>query len=507
MRNITRLTKKAFFIIGLLSAISAYSQKEAKLYEEAEEALNANNFKKALSFYQQVSAIDPKYQDIEYKMEVCYLLTPSGDDRPLQKLLDLKSYGEKDEHYYYWLGKVYTHRYMIGEAIDAFDLFAQKVSFTGNEDVVQTRELLAHAKQLKDFFDNPDDFEIHQLESPVNSPAAELTPVYSKKADELLFASNRNGSGEQAFKIYYTKSGPNGWTPVQEIKNLGTFTRSNANIEVVNEDGKLFIFKEENGGDLFFSQPSGDTWTTPVEFDSKVSNNDIASHFFINEHEDRIIFASDERGTGLDIYESFKDPEDGKWSKPQPFHSAINSRYSEDSPYLSPDETKLYFCSDRPGGVGGYDVYVSTYDAKTFSWSEPKNMGWPINSPDDEFHFKMNEDQNSGYFVSNRLHTKGDYDIYFFWHIEKVKIEGRIFDQKVNGPLADAEIRFHPSQYLDEYFGSKIDETGRYSTSIISDEIFSVEIIVQGNVVHTEKFEIHESGKEATTHIKDFTVN
>ncbi len=87
---------------------------------------------------------------------------------------------------------------------------------------------------------------------------------------------------------------------------------------MINDDGKLFLFREENGGDLFYSQPSGSSWTTPVEFDARISNNHLASHFFINEHEDRIIFASDEDTDGLDIYESFRDPANGKWSKPAP---------------------------------------------------------------------------------------------------------------------------------------------------------------------------------------------
>ncbi|MEQ9305036.1 MAG: hypothetical protein RJQ14_14095, partial [Marinoscillum sp.] len=408
------------------------------------------------------------------------------------------------DHYYYWLGQIYTRRYQLDEAIKSYEKFQQKVDYSGSDDEESTQKI-AYASKLKYYFNNPDNYSIHQLESPVNSASAELSPVYFEDEKELLFASNRSG-GPDGFQIFYSKSGPNGWEVPVQVNNLGTFSRKNANIEVVSEDGKLFIFKEDNGGDLFYSQASGNTWTTPVEFDARVSNNHIASHFFINEHEDRIIFASDEDSDGLDIFESYKDPENGKWSRPAPFYISINSAYNEDSPYLSVDEQTLYFCSDRPGGIGGYDVYVSRYDAENFSWSDPENMGWPINSPNDEFHFKMNVDQKAGYFVSNRLHTKGDYDIYFFWEVEKVKVEGRVFDGSISGPLTNAEIRFHPSQYLDEYFSSSIDNTGRYSTKIISDEIFKVEIIENGQVILEEKFEIHDASGQPTTHIKDFRV-
>lgn len=508
MLSSTAPIKKLLFFSAILISFNSFGQKEARLYAKAEESFQAMKYFEALKSYKEISSIDSKYLDVEYKLEICSLLSSPGDNKPLETFFKLgETYAQEDDHYYYWLGKIYTHRYMIDEAMDAFEKFQQQVTYSGSEDVAFTKNLIEQSEILKEYFYNPGNYEIHQLEAPVNSTGAELSPVYFEEGNELLFASNRSGNGDDSFKIFYTKSSPTGWAPLKEVTSLGTFARNNANIEVVNEDGKLFIFREENGGDLYYSQASGDTWTLPVEFDSRVSNNHLHSHFFINEHEDRIVFASDENANGLDIFESFRDPENGKWSKPKPFHSAINSSFNDDSPYLSPDESKLYFCSDRPGGLGGYDIYVSTFDEATFSWSEPENLGWPINSPDNEFHFKMNPNQSSGYFVSDRLHTMGDYDIYFFWEVQQVKIEGRIFDETVNGPLTNAEIRFHPSQYLDEYFRSEIDATGRYSTKIISDEVFEVEIISQGNIVHTERFEIHASGGEATTHLKDFSVH
>lgn len=499
------LRSLSLVIICLSVATIASGQKEAKAYANAEELLHAHRYQAALSAYQQVSQINPEYEDVKYKLAITSFLAGAKDDAPISEFLAFEpTYALSDDHFYYWLGQIHTRRYQLDEAIKSYEKFQQKVDYSGSDDDESTQKI-AYASKLKYYFNNPDNYSIHQLESPVNSASAELSPVYFEDEKELLFASNRSG-GPDGFQIFYAKSGSNGWEAPVQVNNLGTFSRKNANIEVVSEDGKLFIFKEDNGGDLFYSQASGNTWTTPVEFDARVSNNHIASHFFINEHEDRIIFASDEDSDGLDLYESYKDPENGKWSRPAPFYTSINSAYNEDSPYLSVDEQTLYFCSDRPGGIGGYDVYISRYDAENFSWSDPENMGWPINSPNDEFHFKMNVDQKAGYFVSNRLHTKGDYDIYFFWEVEKVKVEGRVFDGSISGPLTNAEIRFHPSQYLDEYFSSSIDNTGRYSTKIISDEIFKVEIIENGQVILEEKFEIHDASGQPTTHIKDFRV-
>ncbi len=499
--------KAILAFLGVLGLNPSYAQKDVRLFEKAESELVNHQYDKAIRLYSELQTINSSFDDLNYKITTAEYLSGRRDDEDLQNFLDFEStYGKTDDHYYYWLGHIHLRRYHLDEATKSFETFEQKVNFTGSEDQDESANQIAHVQQLAYYFENPDNYSIHQLESPVNSEFAELSPVFFEDERELLFASNRNKSASSQYVIYYTKSGPEGWGQPTEIKNLGIFSRKNANIEVVNEDRKLFLYKETNGGNLFYSQADAAKWVTPVPFDTRISNDQLASHFYINEHEDRIIFVADQEEEGLDLFESFRDAKTGKWSKPSIFYTSVNSEFNEDSPYLSSDEKTLYFCSDRPGGIGGYDVYISHFDAANFSWSEPQNMGWPINSPNDEFHFKMNVDQQSGYFVSNRLHTKGDYDIYFFWEIDKVKIEGRIYDQSINGPLTEAEIRFHPSQYLDEYFKSNIDNVGRYSTKIISDEIFKVEIVQNGRVIHEENFEIHDTDGEPTTHLKDFSV-
>lgn len=491
---------------SLISPVILHAQKEARLYEKGEECLLSGQFDEAKSYFAQAENENTAFRDLPYKLAITTLLTASGDDQPLTLLTSLEDpYAEQDDHFYYWLGQVLLRRYQLDDAIAAFEKFNLKNQNSGSKDE-DSQAMTEHIRKLRAFFDHPDDYEIRPLDSPVNSPSAEMSPVYFEQDGELLFTSNRGNDGEKSYHVYFCQYKADGWTTPKEVTNLGAFSRANANVEVVNDDGKLFLFREDNGGDLYFSQPSHDGWMVPAEFDARISNNNLASHFFINTHEDRILFAASTERNGLDIYESFRDPKTGKWSRPAPFTATINSPYDEDSPYLTPDEKTLYFCSKRPDGIGGFDVYVSHFNATDYSWSIPQNLGWPINSPNDEFHFKMSSNQSSGYFISNRLHTQGDYDIYFFWHVEKVKIEGHIFDNSISRPLKNAEIRFHPSIYRDEYFTSPVDPNGHYSTTIIANEHFDVEIIQDGKVLLREKIETHDTSGNPTTHLKDFIV-
>lgn len=490
-----------------LCSFAAFGQNYEKLYNRGIEAFYGEDFVAAIEYFEQIEASGRSIKDSEYRLELAYLLLPENRERSLEKILKFReTKSRSDKFYNYWMGRIYLNRYMFPEATNAFNSFLKKKGYKSEEIVEETKDYLAETEQLVTYFDNPDNFEIHPLEGPINSEFAEVTPVYSEVRQELLFASNRANPAEDEFKIYHSKNENGTWSTPTILEVLGTFDREKANVEVVNEDGRLFIFKDEKKGDLYYSEPGTNGWKAPVEFDSKITSTHLESHFYINEHEDRIIFATKNKKTGLDLMESFKDTETGDWEKPHPFAANLNTEFNEDSPFLSKDETTFYFLSDRPGGVGGYDVYVSTLNPETREWSEPENMGWPVNSPDDEIHFKMNADGKSGYFSSNRIHSKGDFDIFFFWSIEKTSVEGRVIDAVTLQPLEKGEIRFHPTQYMDEYFRSVLDETGRFKVDIISNEEFRVEVIRGVDTLMTEQFEVHDAKGEKVTHFKDFYV-
>lgn len=503
----TRALLKNLCIVLILIGFQnqSFAQPEARPYKNALEAFYEEEFYDAILLFNEVLEINPKYKDAPYKLEICSLVLKENREKSLDVILKYgESIGSRDKFYNYWMGRIYANRYLFPEAVASWEKFLSQKAYKSKEIVEETRDFIKETENHLAFFDNTDNYEVHPLESPINSKYAEMSPVYFEDKKELLFASAKGSNGED-FKIYHSTREGYGWSEATEVSSLGTFERSTANIEVVNEDGKLFLFDDKNNS-LSYSEPKGKSWSIPLEFDSKISSKNLASHFYINTHEDRIIFVNKHKRNGLDLFETFKDANTGKWTKPVPMSDFINSDRDEESPYLSPDEKTLYFSSKRSGGVGGYDVYISKFDDNTKAWKEPENMGWPINSPDDDIHFKMNDDQKSGYFISNRIYSLGDYDIFFFWEIEKAFIEGRVINA-INDEVVDfGEIRFHPSQYLIEYFRSPIDENGKFRTEIISNEEFRVEIINGLDTLGTDTYEIHDAKGQTITHIQDFYV-
>ncbi|MDE0472897.1 MAG: hypothetical protein OXH57_13285 [Ekhidna sp.] len=505
--------KSLIFLVLTLICGDIFSQSIQKLYTEAEETFNDEPFGEALPIYAAVTAIDSTYKDARYKREICRLMS----DRQYTDMRIYNSYEEemraKDKFYYYWKGRIHFKKYQFEEAVQAFQVFLRSSEGISETIIEKAGQWIEWSGRAKEFMDNPARYEIYLLERGINSEYAELSPVFFAEKEELLFLSNRDVLYPNKFDVYHTiHEGGRRWSQPTIVGSIGTFIRDNSNIEVVNEDDRLFRFRTDKGGGLFFSESTDNknNWSIPVKFDSKISSTHLSSHFFINTHEDRIIFAKNvgnKKKENLDLFQSFKNLNTGDWSRPAPFASNINSEYNEDSPYLSPDETKLYFASDGRETIGGYDVFISKLDPEALTWSAPENLGFPINSPDDELHFKLNPDLTSGYFTSNRLSTIGDYDIFFFWEIHTVKIKGRVIDGSTGNPVTNARIFFRPLAYTDLYYFSTIDENGQYQTSITAEDVFKIEIKKDdGTVTEIEQFEIHATGGTNTTYVKDFFV-
>ena len=495
-------------LVGLVLQVDA--QKSAgDMYAKAMVHEELGEFDEALSNYKIAADKRARYKDVLYKIELLELADGKDRDRDIEEILDMRSQADGiDDYFELHLGRIYDQRWEFQKALDTWDSYLNSAYNLSSSQSEVAQKLIELTKRKIEAFNNPDNYEIQRLKPPINSPFAELSPTYFQAKHELLFASNRGSSVDSEFYIYHAEGDEGTWDEPSRVGILGKFERNNANIEVVDEDGKLFMFNNNKGGDLFYSETRNGNWLLPVEFDSKVSNTHLESHFFINEHEDRIIFASGKnKEKGLDLYQSFKDPKSGNWTKPRPFAEVINTEMDEDSPYLTHDEHTLYFSSDGHGSIGGYDIFKTELDSTTLTWSEPVNMGFPINSPDDEIHFKINAGGKSGYFSSNRLHSMGDFDIYFYFEVKKVKIEGKVLDDVAKQRLADVEVIFTPSSYEEEKFRSRTDARGYYSAEIISTETYRIEIKRGEELLYEDRLQITKDfGDVSSLLIKDFIL-
>ncbi len=482
-----------------------------QLIEQADYYFFKENFEKALVLYDSILHRYPKNHYTQYHRYVAHHLTDGrgGDLSGLKEFEENE--GHTDKFYNYWLGRIHHSRYEFDLASDHFQAFLDLDIYRTKEIIKESEQRLKDSKYAGKFYLDPNEYEVELLGSPINSSYADLSPAFFQGHSELLFVSARPNDGTQTstrtFKIFHTvKSPSNSWDNPNALDYLGEFEENNAKIEVVNNDGRLFVYQGNDiEGDLFYSEPTGNGWSTFKEFDSELRQKKVESDFFINDAEDVVYFSSLGLKSDLDIYQSIKDPITKKWSEPEPIPGLINTLSNEDSPYLSHDGKTLYFSSNRKGSVGGYDIFKSEWDNYNQLWKEPINLGFPINTIDDEINFQLNEDNISGFFSSNRLHGEGDYDIYYFHKQGKVLASGKVFNEKTGALMSGYTIDFHPENYKDETFRTVTDDNGNYAKEIFTNEPFIVEISRNGQILYRDQINSkHQELKKSYS--KDFYI-
>ncbi len=263
----------------------------------------------------------------------------------------------------------------------------------------------------------------------VNTSAPEYVPTYLD--NELYFTSKRKDSNKEKFSEWdgkyfeamYTAKMKNGSPEKIDylyIPKNNKKMKPNDNRSIISVSGNkkyLFIFENTK-----ITQVSIDSINTQKNrhLSNTINFSYYQSHAFLTKDEKTLYFTSDsESGIGgLDIYVSRKNS-DGTWSAPENVGSPINTEYDEDAPFLSEDEKTLYFASTGHPGFGNYDIYKSEWVGT--HWSEPVNLGPPINSYGHDIYYIEEDAQKNVFFSSYRKGGYGDMDIYKILYMDKFK--------------------------------------------------------------------------------------
>jgi tetratricopeptide (TPR) repeat protein len=252
----------------------------------------------------------------------------------------------------------------------------------------------------------------------VNSQFDEYFPSAGQNDSSLVFTRKTNGVDEDFYRARRDSCG--GWF---EAAVLGTPPNSSQQegAQMISADGHYLFFmrcgnRSENGWeaggcDLYFSYTQGVAWAQPERFGATINTPDFEGMPSLSGDNKTLYFVSDRAGGfgGKDIWvTSFKD---GLWQVPQNLGPEINTSADETAPWIAPDNTTLYFTSDGHPGFGGQDIFYSK-KLGAGDWSKPENLGFPLNSAYDDVSFCLSADAGKAYFASNRPGGAGGMDLY-----------------------------------------------------------------------------------------------
>jgi len=181
-------------------------------------------------------------------------------------------------------------------------------------------------------------------------------------------------------------------------------------------DGKkLFVYFDhvKEFGDVYECSRNSTNFIAPERVNSAINSESLETAGTISPDGNTLFFASNRPGGfgGLDIYMTRKLP-DGSWAKAQNLGKRVNTKHNEDDPLPSPDGKGIYFCSRGHANLGGYDLFYAKWNSDRNTFSRPRNLGYPINTPEDNRTISFSKNEKIAYISAIRDEGYGDLDIY-----------------------------------------------------------------------------------------------
>ena len=398
----------------------------AALSSEADKFFIHEHYKFALPLYLKLLAIKPEDMLYNYRTGISYLHSTNkslavGYLEKAQKL-DLKKHHLDIE---YFLAKAYHHKLEFDNAIAHYNLYKKTLNTKHEHERSLSAEidrLIYECNTGKILVASPTNVKVEHICAKINSPYSEKFPLITSDGNVLYFSSGRpltkGGLLDPANKQYYddiyfsTKINEE-WTPAKQLDTVVNTKGHDEPLAISFDGQKMFIQNSENDGDILWTEKKNNTWSTPVEMSSRINSPDFEEGACLSPDGKTFYFSSDREGGlgGLDLYYCKLQP-DGSWSTPISMGPQINTRYDEEDPFILGDGKTFYFSSNGHNTMGGYDIFVSQFDQSKGRWTKPLNLGYPVNSADDEVHISWTADGLTGYYSEDNEQGFGDEDIY-----------------------------------------------------------------------------------------------
>lgn len=373
--------------------------------------------------------LDPENLTINFEAGRYHLMTIQKD---LAVQYFMRVY-EQDPNYRfhieYLIGQSYQYGLQFDKAIEFYNRYKDRVNkrpnYQGRDkvDLTTVDRNIQECENGKEFVSSPKNYSIVNISREINSEWDDYAPVLNAAEDEIIFTSRRKDGNlnqnvdtdNKPFEDIFISKKVNGvWQPAENIGPVVNSIYHDSNLAFSADGQTLFIYKTDNGGDIYFSERKPDgSWGVPVPLPGIINSSFEEKSISISPDEKTLYFSSNRPGGfgGLDLYKATLDSK-GEWSSVKNLGPKINTPADDDGPFIDYDGKTLYFSSKGRKGMGGFDIYKSVFDEATNEWSEPENLGYPINTPDNDIFFVSTKDGKRAYYSSVREDGLGYDDIY-----------------------------------------------------------------------------------------------
>jgi outer membrane protein OmpA-like peptidoglycan-associated protein len=442
--------KKVFIsLFVLLIASNLMAQGNKKALSEAERFYGIKSYDQALPLFLEAIQAGEKDPMVHYKTGVCYQKSDNSNERlkaiPYLEYAAGKATGLPNT-VYFELGELYLKDENIQKALEHFNKYKD---LTKADKVAQAKTTAAidACHTATGLMSVPRDIKVHNFGSIINTTFTEYNPVVSADESVMAFTALRPNTGKTRSgdkyieEVYISYNQAGSWSepkviPIASEHNVGT-----AGISADGQKMLIFMGSVTDPGSLFMVTKSGESWSKPSLIAPTINNPKfLESTASITPDGKTIYFASDRTGGqgGLDLWRTQMQA-NGTWSAPVNLGPEVNSKANEDAPFIHPDQKTLFFTSDGHKSMGGRDVFVTRFINN--KWTNPENMGYPVNTTSNDNYFTLIADGTRAYFSSDRKGGAGAQDIYYLdmpkesSNIPLTMIKGKILNAETGKPM------------------------------------------------------------------------
>ncbi len=427
------MSMRLVYLIGLVMAlqIMASAQTDSlklseQYFREGMEAFNFAHRKQAVDLFALAVSTNPKSVKAQLMAGKSIMMT-IHKERSLPYFKNAYALDKNaDEDILFLIGQAYHYNEQFDSALFYYDKFNQLLSrslqFSRVSKMNEVNWKIFECRNAMVYKAYPVGVTLVNLDNNINSEWPDYAPTISADESTMIFTTRRPDNNENPSlaedleyyeEILMSKRVNGVWQPARKIDELNS-SFHDASVSLSPDGKEMFVYSDENGGDIYETdlQPDG-TWSNPKRLNGFINSPYFESSAAITADNQKLFFVSDrpEGYGGTDIYVALKDKR-GEWRQVLNLGPTINTPRDEEDVFVSANGKHLYFSSNGHAGMGDLDIYRSEFDSATMKWSEPLNLGYPINSVENDIFFVMTGDEKTAYISSLRADSRGEQDIY-----------------------------------------------------------------------------------------------
>jgi len=411
-----------FLTLFIFITISTFGQEPIPTSKRAARGfLSYSNYRQALEEYQKLWAKDSTNIEYNHSIGLCYIETNIDKSKAIPYLEWVVNQPKSNPNAWYDLGRAYALNYRFDDAIEAFSKYTQII--IKDENYIQASRWIEMCQNAKEFVKHPLNVTFQNLGAEINSDAPDINAYITSDETFMVFTTKRAGNvggwldydGFLTSDIMYSTSKSGVWLKPRRLPNTINSAIVEETVGMSPDGSHLFVYMDNftASGDIYLSVKTGRSFNKLEPLGRNINTKNLETSACIAPNKKIIFFTTTLPDTygGTDIYYSSKLP-NGEWGPPVNLGKTINTQYDEEFPYLAPDGKTFYFASTGHNSMGGFDIFKSVWNKEDMTFTKPVNLGYPINTPENNFTFSITRSGRYAYVSAFRKEGYGDLDIY-----------------------------------------------------------------------------------------------